>query len=188
MKITKLPFLALALCFLFACSKKEEMPTPKVNSPTTQQEVPKPNNELKGNWQVTDISYAGTSVTSMPGYEASANFTGTGYDLTLTIKFDENPNNYTSNGDYSIRLTTNYNGQSIIQNWPNQSFIYGGIWSKQGNELTVTSQANGIPQKATILELTSTTLKMGYNTTQVTEQNGTRVSVVVAGTYTFKRL
>ena len=174
MRITTLPFLALALCFMFACSKKED--------------EPKPNNELKGSWKATDISYTGTSTTSVSGFTASSNFTGTGYDLNLTIKFDENPNIYTTSGNYSIKLATNINGQTMNKNYTNQSFLDGGSWSKQGNELSITSKTTGALQKATILELTSTTLKMGYNTSQTTEQNGATVSVTIAGTYTFKRL
>jgi hypothetical protein len=176
MRLTKLPFLALALCFMFACSKKEDVPTPASA------------NELKGSWKATDISYTGTSTTSVSGVTASSNFTGTGYDLNLTIKFDENPNIYTTSGNYSIKLATNINGQTINQNYTNQSFLDGGSWSKQGNELSITSKTNGAIQKATILEHTGTTLKLGYNTTQTTQQNGASVSVTIATIYIFNRL
>lgn len=171
MRFTKISLLALALCFLFACSKEE---------------APAPGNELSGNWKAIDIRYAGTSTSTMDGFTFSTNFTGTGYDQDLVINFDESPNTYTSSGDYSIELSMNANGQTITQHWTNQGFIDGGSWSREGNELTISSETSG-PQACTILELTESTLRLGYNSTQTTQQNGMTVTATVAGTYTFER-
>lgn len=172
MKINKLPFLVLALCFLFACGGEEETPAPA--------------NDLSGSWKVTDISYEGTSVSSYGGYTFSSNFTGTGFDHNLVINFDDSPNTYTSSGDYSIKMTFQADGQTYTQNWTNQGFIDGGNWSRAGNELTITSNSSGA-QKATILELTSTILKLGYNSTQTAEQDGMTVTSTITGSYTFQR-
>lgn len=172
MRIFKLPLLALVLCFMFACTEKEDTPAPS--------------NQLKGNWKVTDISYTGNSVTTMDGYSFANSFIGTGYDLNLNINMDENPNNYTSSGDYSIKVTSEMNGQTFTQNWTNQSFMDAGTWAREADELIFETKSNG-SQRSTILELTNTTLRIGYNSTQTTSQDGTTVTATIVGTYTFTR-
>jgi hypothetical protein len=152
----------MLLCLVFACSKED---------------TPEPANGagLKGNWKVTDIKYAGTSTTTIQGMSFPSTFTGTGYDMDLTLAFSEDPNTYTTTGDYSIELTSTFQGQNMTYNWTNQDFLGNGTWTLSGEELTIRSQ--GVDeQKTTILELTATTLKLGYDMTNTTQQDGATVT------------
>ncbi|AHM58293.1 hypothetical protein D770_00075 [Flammeovirgaceae bacterium 311] len=173
MNLSKISLFFVLLCFVLACSK-EDAPTPVAKE------------ALTGTWKVTDIAYAGTSTTTIQGMSFPSDFTGTGYDMDLIVNFEENPNTYTSSGDYSIKVTSTLQGQTMTYNWTNQDFLGGGSWSLSNKELTIEAQT-GEKQKATILELNATTLKLGYDMINNTEQNGATVSSNVKGTYTFQR-
>ncbi len=173
MTLSKVSLFFVLICFAFACSK-DETPEPATGS------------DLTGSWKVTEIEYAGTSTTTFQGMSFPSNFTGTGYEMDLIVSFDDEPNTYTSSGDYSIAITSTMQGQTMTYNWTNQEFLDGGSWSLSDRELTINSQT-GTAQKATILELTATTLKLEYNMVSTTEQNGATVNSDVEGTYTFVR-
>ncbi|MBT1703345.1 lipocalin family protein [Chryseosolibacter indicus] len=171
MKISKLLLIAL-VTILFAC--KEDDDEPKI---TGQQ--------LVGSWEVTAINYEGTSTTVTQGVEMEMNFTGRGKDMDLLVTFNEGPATYKSEGDYTIELTYSLQGQSFELDTYFEGFLADGTWLQDGKTLIVNGPG-GI-QKATIIELTSTTLKMEYDFTHSLSQQGSTSVMDIHGTYTFKK-
>lgn len=170
MKITKLLLISLAV-ILFSCGDDED---------------PQPTGDgLTGTWAVTGIDYAGTTTTSASGMEIEADFTGTGKNMNLTITFKENPATFTSAGNYIIALKTTVMDQSFTQDYPVEGFLTNGTWAQNGKIITVTGP-NGA-QEATIIEQTSTTLKMKWDHIDTQSQQGATVEMNIHGTYTFKR-
>jgi len=141
---------------------------------------------IMGDWTVTDISYMGTSSSNVGGVTIDADFTGTGYDMDLKISFDENPNEYTAEGDYSIMLVTDFQGTPIETPWTNVGFIGNGDWVKTDNTLTITA-STGEVQSATITELTDNKMVIEWDFSQTTTLQGALVTQNVNGTYTFER-
>jgi hypothetical protein len=175
MKITKLLFLAVAVFFLSCGDDKDEDPVPT--------------GDLAGSWNVTAIDYAGTSSTVVMGIESKATFTGTGKNMNLIVTFTEDPNKFTSQGDYVIALKTTIQGQTIDTDYPVTGFMTDGTWSVSGKTLTV--EGDGGKQEATIIEQTATTLKMKWDHTQTTTTTESGIEIVssmaVKGTYTFTK-
>jgi hypothetical protein len=175
MKITNLLLLAVAVFFLSCGDDKDEDPAPT--------------GDLAGSWNMTAIDYNGTSTVAVMGIESKSTFTGTGKEMNLTVTFTEDPNKFTSQGDYVIALKTTTQGQTINSDFPIDGFMIDGTWSLNGKTLTI--EGDGRKQEATIIEQTATTLKMKWDYTQTTTNTDAGFEVVtssdVKGTYTFTR-
>ncbi len=146
---------------------------------------PQPTDGLAGTWAVTGIDYEGTTATEAGGTGIIADFTGKGKNMDLTITFKENPDTFTSQGDYTIAMTIEADGQSVTQDYPFEGFLTDGTWALDGETITVTGPSG--PQLATITEQTSTTLKMEWDYVHDMSQQGVTVLMNIHGTYTFKR-
>jgi hypothetical protein len=171
MKLSKLFLIGLAVIFL-SCGDDDDDPQPTSEG-------------LAGTWTVTAIAYEGTTTTSGGGMEMEADFTGTGKNMDLDITFNENPATFTSQGDYTIAMTTTMMGQSIKQDYPFEGFLADGTWALDGKKITVTGP-NG-PQEATIIEQTATTLKMEWDYVDIQSQQGVSIEMDIHGVYTFKK-
>lgn len=170
MKISKLLFLALAVIFL-SCSEDEDP------MPTSQGMV--------GVWNITALEYKGTTTTTFDGGSLEADFTGTGKDMTLVSTFTENPNEVRSEGTYTIVLKTTMMGQTTTDEITMGEVVTDGTWSLNGRNLTVTGDAG--PQTATIIEQTSTRLKIKVEVKETATDQGMTVTTNVVGTYTFTK-
>lgn len=140
--------------------------------------------DLLGTWTATSVNYTGTSVTTVQGNSIESTYVGTGYDIDFTVTFTENPNQMTSAGDYSVELSTTFAGQTITQNVENLAFSEVGAWTREGDQLTVTS-SNGTGT-CTITTLTSTEFAYVYESTETITENGatTTTDIVMNVTYT----
>ena len=168
MKITKFLLLSLAVIFL-SCSEDED---------------PKPTSEgMVGNWAITALDYKGTTTTTAQGASIKADFTGTGKDMDLITTFNSTPNTVTSEGSYTIVLKTTYMGQSTTDEYEMDETVTDGTWTLSGNTLTVTNDFG--PQTATILEQTSTTLKLKAEVSENESDQGITVSTKIEAIYTF---
>jgi hypothetical protein len=170
MKITKFLLLSLAVIFL-ACSEDDD---------------PKPTSEaMVGNWAITALEYKGTTTTTAQGATIKADFTGTGKDMDLITHFKANPNTVTSEGSYTIVLKTTYMGQSMTEEVPMEEVVTDGTWKLNGSTLTVTNDFGA--QDATIVEQTSTTLKLKINVSDSETDQGITVATKVEAVYTFTK-
>ena len=180
-KFTQLFFVAILCSFLFACEDDTPTPNDNTNDSTTVE-----SHQLVGTWDLAAIEYEGTTTSEAAGFPASVtSFTGTGSDMNLTIEFAENPNDYTTSGDYSVIIAIESFGQIIEQTWTNQGFIDDGTWAEADNILTVTN--SGGEQSANIQELTDTQVVIEWEYSDVSVLAGVTTTQDVQGTYTFTK-
>lgn len=149
-----------------------------------------PGNTLEsivGTWAGVDVDYNGETTGTIQGQTISSTFVGVGYDVNYTLTFGENPNSFTTDGSYSIELTTTTLGQTTVQNTENISFLEDGIWEISGDQLTITLNSSGQASPGTIVELTDTMLKLSSTTTQSFSQQGANFTTTVETFTTFTR-
>jgi hypothetical protein len=171
MKITKLLLIGLA-AISFSCSDDEDFVA------TSE--------AMAGDWVITALDYKGTTTTTAEGVSLKADFTGTGKDMDLITSFDVSPNTVTSEGSYTIVLTTNFMGQSTTEELEMNETVANGTWTLNGNTLTVTNDDYG-DQTATILEQTPTTLKLKADVTESESDAGITVATKIEAIYTFTK-
>jgi len=172
MKKLNLLFLAIFTMAIVSCSSDDD----NGGSNTT--------GDLLGTWVGQTVNYSGSTVTTFQGQNITADFVGEGYDVDYTLTFSENPNEVTSNGSYSIELTTTIAGQSTTQNEENIQFLETSDWAREGDQLTITT--NGESTTGTIQELTATSLVLAIDTVEQTSEQGidTTVTINAVSTYT----
>lgn len=141
--------------------------------------------DITGVWTCTALDYTGTTETVIMGQSISADFVGEGYDINFTLTFTENPNEATSDGYYNVKLTTTTFGQSTTQYLEMQNFTYTGIWSKNGNEISITQ--DGETSVATITELTDSNLKVTITDIQTITNNGATATTTTNLTLEFTK-
>lgn len=165
--------LAFALLVITACSDDDGVGDP---------------NGLPGSWQMTALDYTLTSTTISGGQSSNSNYTGTATNMNLTITFSENPNEFTTTGDYDIRLEYTTNGYPSFITARDQLFIEAGSWEQEEDMLIVLTEQERTRQ-ATIILLDETTLVLEYAASESTidEASGSTVYRESEGTYTFKR-
>jgi hypothetical protein len=177
MKILKLLFLSLFVSFAISCSSDDD------NGGDT--EPGETEAELVDMWIGSAVNYTGTTVSETQGITLTADFVGVGYDIDYTFDFTENPNVLTAEGSYSIELTTTIQGQSTTQNIEDLGFENSGVWSRDGNQLSLTY--DGTTDVATITELTETTLILNIVKVNVTDAGGVTSTSTTNSYFTFTR-
>lgn len=125
---------------------------------------------LLGKWTVTEVTYEGTSVTSVGGETSTVNYTGEGYDMNMTLEFSDNPKEFESSGNYSILLKFNNDGFEYEMPWVNAGFVSNGTWEIIGNKIIF--EQNGETQEHNIISLTDNYLEVTANVQQVTATGG----------------
>ena len=164
-------FLFTLSAILFSCNEDEDpMPTSKA---------------MLGTWSVTAISYKGSTTTTVSGISIKADFTGTGKDMDLTTTFGENPNTVTSEGSYTIVLTTTMLGQTTTEEYPFDEAVIDGTWTLEGRTLTITNGA--ITQDATITRQTNTVLEVKIKIEETESDPNFTVTTKVDAVYTFEK-
>ena len=123
-------------------------------------------NQLVGTWKLTEITQEGTTTTDLQGVPITSDFTSEGKNINAQVTFTQNPNNFTSSGNYTSVVTITFLGQGTTQEIPVQidDFLNQGTWSINGSELTITQ--NSEAQTAIITEITDTTLKFEIEVNQ----------------------
>lgn len=170
MKLTKLILISFSV-ILFSCSDDE---------------APMPTSEgMLGIWNVTAISYEGSTTTTVMGVSVKANFTGTGKDMDLTTTFNESPNTVTSEGSYTIVLTTTMMGQTTTEEVPFDNMLMDGTWTLEGRTLTVTNGST--IQEATVTRQTSTILEVKITFEETEGDENYTVSTKFDAVYTFEK-
>jgi hypothetical protein len=102
------------------------------------------------------------------------------------VTFNQNPNKVTSQGSYTIALTTVTLGQSLTEDVTFTDFFGDGTWALNGKTLTVTNA--GVAQEATIVSQTSTKLVIAIDTEQTQDLGGAGSIVTkVKGSYTLTK-
>ena len=142
--------------------------------------------ELVGLWRISDVHFDGTSITTGNGQEVIASFTGTGYNLALSIEFLDLDNEFISRGSYNIHLITETEGIDEITEWMNPGFIECGTWQKEGNSIIV-SKDNGELTNAIIQSISDGSMELAYDFTYEVTKSQSTVTYQVNGIYTFQK-
>jgi hypothetical protein len=150
----------------------------------SDEEAGSPNNEaLVGTWRLESIDYSGTSSTTVQGTTFTSVFVGEGYDLDVTVTFSEDPDTYTTDGDYSIRLTTTTQGQTVEQDFTFEGFLDDGTWERDGENVIITNGDGDVFETIIVLTDGGNTMMMDVEeTTIIASQTGDIISTVVQST------
>ncbi|GAA3627608.1 lipocalin family protein [Flavivirga jejuensis] len=125
MKKLNILFIALTL-ILTACSS-DDAASPEITE------------SIVGTWKGVSVDYSGTTVTSVEGETINADYLGEAYDVNYSLTFTEDPNNLTSTGTFSVKLTTTVLGQTTTENIENLKPTGDGTWEITDNELIITT-------------------------------------------------
>jgi len=145
--------------------------------------------ELDGTWKMESLDYSGTLSNTLYGQEQpfhSVDFVGTAFDVDLSISFSEFPPSYTTNGNYSILVTYDPQGQPYEKELTNQGFLETGRWVLDGDKVGVTT-INGDVFEATIVSLDESKLVLQTENMEVTDAPSFRVTTEVDQMITFAR-
>lgn len=164
MKIFKLLLFTAFISLTVSCSKDDDKPSQQNNG------------DIVGVWKGTTVDYSGTTTTSGQGQTITAEYVGEAYDVDYTLTFTDNPKEVTSEGSYSIELTTTINGQSTTQNLEGLEFLSSGDWSINGNKLVI--NVNNDTDEASIVELSDNNLVLKGVENQTLSQGGFTVTSV----------
>lgn len=126
---------------------------------------------ILGEWNLEEISYSGSSTVTQGGQTLTSTYTGEGIDLDARVIFND-ATNYTTEGNYTIKLITTVNGQTMEQNIPYPDLSGSGTYRIEGNKIFTTSTRPAGPGpidpmatvEGTIIELTSN--RMAFLTEQ----------------------
>ena len=170
MNFLRLSAIALLCLFFTACSDDDE-------------DTNISGDAFLGIWSLTELEYKGSSSTSTPSGPVTTNYTGEGFDMDLTVEFSENPNTFTSEGDYGIKLNVETMGESSTAELANLNLLGNGSWKRDNNKVTFT-QEGSVAEEATILELSDSTLTMSFDVSGLIPLG---VNVDVDGTFSFTK-
>jgi len=141
--------------------------------------------EIIGTWLVKSVDLIGTAQFTQGNDVTVADFTGEGYDMDLELTINENPNDYTVQGDVNVLVTYDVDGQTIELPIEEADFIDSGTWDITGDVLTVSNSTQ--VQVATLGELTETSLTLEWTYTDTVTTVGSAIVQNVTGTYIFEK-
>ncbi|MEM6264843.1 MAG: hypothetical protein AAGI38_20185 [Bacteroidota bacterium] len=187
MKIYRVLFMMLlaSVVFVAGCNNDDD------DDPTTNMGTGNGDpNSIVGVWTLTGLDYTGTSTTSGPGFTpTTTSFVGVGFNINSNLEFKENPNEFVSQGGYSVRLTNTVLSQTFTQEIPDINYVGNGTYVRNGNMLTILSSAGGAggAQAGEIQKLTadSMILRWVLDTVTVSPMGTTDIDADV--TYTMTR-
>ncbi|HUR30007.1 MAG TPA: lipocalin family protein, partial [Saprospiraceae bacterium] len=111
--------------------------------------------DIVGEWNLTNIhSENGYSI--LFGDTSNYEFHGTAYNIETT--FTENPNQFSSTGDYTFEVTTSTFGIPLTQTQTVSAFPGTGTWSINGD--TLTQVFSGATTEIKILELNNSKMRL----------------------------
>lgn len=138
--------------------------------------------ELVGEWQGETVNYTGTTTTEIQGVALVSEFEGIGYDVNYVININNDLTQITSNGSYSIELTTSVQGQSFTVNEENLTFEGAGTIILAGDEITFNDGSVG-----TIVELSANFLELNLYKEQTVTVSGFDSITSIDMTLTYTR-
>lgn len=157
--------LSLLAFSVTSCTEDEALtPNPSFQQENTSTPVVQKisSNTLVGDWTVTSLDYAGTSTTSQGGNTFTTNFSAVGKDFNLDLTFRDNPKTYSSNGGYTVDLTTYFDTTSMTQEVIVPSTSSSGTWSLSGNTLSITDSLTNETNSTEILRAGNNTFSIDY--------------------------
>lgn len=87
-----------------------------------------------GEWQLEEISYSGTSSVNGDGFTSLVSYSAEAIDINAQVIFN-NATNYTTKGNYVIRMTTTVDGATEVENYPYININGSGTYRIEGNKI-----------------------------------------------------
>ena len=154
--------LGLGLCslFIFLISCSTEINDPGINNSFS----------VLGYWVALEVDYSGSSTVTTAGQSDEFQLNGQLLSTDLNVAFMQTPNQFVSNGQITIELTTSGNGHTSTEVVPDlEIFQTRGTWSRNDNIISVSS--SDTLKEYTIEELRPNRLVLVHNGTKsVTDQ------------------
>ncbi|WP_299099724.1 hypothetical protein [uncultured Winogradskyella sp.] len=173
MKKLKFTFIMCLSIFMMSCSSDDD------SNNTLSEDF------LLGTWIGVDLEYSGTTEFEYLGIPITTQFVGDAYDIDYSISFMDDPNEFTTDGTYSIELSTTVLGETQVENIEGLMFLSDGNWSLSGNELTIVNQ--GVASVGTLTILSNDLLELNVVEMQTTVLDGIEYVVTVNSVSTFER-
>ena len=92
---------------------------------------------------------------------------GEGFDIDATVTFSEDPNEVSSEGQFSMTVTTTFLGVSEEETLENLDLLGDGTWSLEDHPLTITSTADDQDAVITIELLSEDMLRLRIEQTEI---------------------
>jgi len=128
---------------------------------------------LIGTWNLSEIKQEGTVTSNIQGIPVQSHYSAYGKDINAQVTFTQNPNNFTSSGNYTSVVTVTILGQANTQefNVSIDDFLnLGTCWSL--NKGVITINQGGKTVDINIIELTTLTLKLEMEIEEVVVEQG----------------
>jgi hypothetical protein len=122
MKPIKLLLLVSALCF-WSCSSDDD-------SNSSNAEV-----DILGTWTAISVEFDTASVIEINGQGGAVVCNGEGYDIDTEITFTEEPNEFFTEGDFSVMNDCTPGGESVLED---VEALGSGTWTLEGDQLILT--------------------------------------------------
>lgn len=170
----KITYLFLALTLVITSCSKDDDSAPQISG------------SISGTWNMISYNYTGTTITEFQGQSITSDFVAEAFDIDYSITFEENPNNLTTDGTFSLRLTTTALGQTQTQTLSNVDAVdTGATWELSNDEII--TMANGETGILKIIELTENSLILSTNDVRDISQQGANINSSLDATLTFER-
>ena len=177
MKKLKKSTLIFLLISLLGCSKEDSSSEERTFA------------DLSGTWEVTSFSYNGsTTFNDIETNESwGTSYHAEGWMLDFRVTFQENPNNYSFNGNYNVDFYYTYPD--------GEEYLFYGNLDKDDNgtyvrnsDTNLTFNEGGVFKHVTIHELNDSTLKYStHETSSITTSENILETRTRTETYIFER-
>lgn len=167
---------------LISCSKDEDEPSVD-------------NSLIVGVWNLEEHEYSGTTSVSQGGTSMETTYTGETYDIDARIILNSD-NTFRTEGSYSIRLTTNFEGESWVDTYTFSDVTNTGTYRIENNKIISEGntpqqpgqgQINMAVSEGTIAELTANRLVIVFDQDYTQEQQGINMNISLQGQQVLSR-
>ena len=183
MKNFRYSILAFIIFNVVSCSGEDDSPKLETSN-------------LVGEWFREDMNYTGTSTVNFGETSMTTLFSGELLESDAIIFLKEN-NTWTSGGNYTIRLTSDIEGMTDVQEVSVTDLSGSGTYSVNGNIFTTNQEELDFDgdfemspmeiSEATISELTDERLVLTFDNIQVVNMEGMEVEIRIEGSQILTR-
>lgn len=129
---------------------------------------------ILGEWQLDEMNYSGTTTVTMEGQTSSISYEAEAIDMDAQVIFNDQ-STYSTKGSYTIRMTTNMEGYTDVQDYPFSNVNGTGTYRLEGDKIFTNADIPaGSEQEylmssgeGTIMELTENRMVI-FNSEEVT--------------------
>ncbi len=143
---------------------------------------------IVGEWNLISLDYTGSSSVNDPytGDPLTTDFEGVARDIMTTVIFNAD-GTFTSQGSYTIDLTSDFGGYEFTQSVPFEGFLGSGTWELDGTTMTTTNDQVEGESVIEILNLTDNSWNTNFVLSMVNTQQGITINQSIDGNYFFER-